>query len=240
MSNDYFSFQQFTVRQDLCAMKVGTDGTLLGAWARGGSRVLDIGTGTGLIVLMVAQRFPQAVADAIDMDAGACQQARENVAASPFASRIKVHHCRLQDYPAAILKEEDASRFSLRSSLSYDSIVVNPPYFEQSLKAPDARRTMARHTDSLSYRDLMSAAARLLDREGELSVVIPFDCRNSLEAEAIIAGLYPSRVCAVRTTLRKPVRRYLLAFRKQASPIETSELLMNSDAYRDLVKDFYL
>lgn len=99
---------------------------------------------------------------------------------------------------------------------------------------------MARHTDSLSYRDLMNGVARLLKPEGEFSVVIPFDYRNSLETEAIVAGLYPSRICAVKTTPRKPARRFLLAFRKQPSEIETSELLMNSDAYRDLVKDFYL
>ena len=237
MSNDYFSFKQFTVHQDRCAMKVGTDGTLLGAWAKGGDRILDVGTGTGLIALMLAQRFPQAMVDAIDIDSDACLQAHENVVASPFADRVNVHHCRLQDFTPVIPKEKWTDN---ESSLYYDAIVVNPPYFEQSLKAPDVQRSMARHTDSLSYRDLMNGVVRLLDTDGEFSVVIPFDCRSSLETEAIMAGLYPSRVCAVKTTPRKTARRYLLAFRKHPEVIETSELLMNSDAYHDLVKDFYL
>ena len=237
MSNDYFSFKQFTVHQDRCAMKVGTDGTLLGAWAKGGDRILDVGTGTGLIALMLAQRFPQAMVDAIDIDSDACLQAHENVVASPFADRVNVHHCRLQDFTPVIPKEKWTDN---ESSLYYDAIVVNPPYFEQSLKAPDVQRSMARHTDSLSYRDLMNGVVRLLDTDGEFSVVIPFDCRSSLETEAIMAGLYPSRVCAVKTTPRKTARRYLLAFRKHPEEIETSELLMNSDAYHDLVKDFYL
>lgn len=237
MSNDYFSFKQFTVHQDRCAMKVGTDGTLLGAWAKGGDRILDVGTGTGLIALMLAQRFPQAMVDAIDIDSDSCLQAHENVVASPFADRVNVHHCRLQDFTPVIPKEKWTDN---ESSLYYDAIVVNPPYFEQSLKAPDVQRSMARHTDSLSYRDLMNGVVRLLDTDGEFSVVIPFDCRSSLETEAIMAGLYPSRVCAVKTTPRKSARRYLLAFRKHPEEIETSELLMNSDAYHDLVKDFYL
>lgn len=237
MSNSYFSFKQFTVHQERCAMKVGTDGTLLGAWARGGAHILDIGTGTGLIALMMAQRFSEASVDAIDIDSDACLQARENVAASPFTDRIKVHHCRLQDFMPVIPPEtlED-----INSSFHYDAIVANPPYFEQSLKAPDAQRSMARHTDSLSYRDLMNGIGHLLDSDGEFSVVIPFDCRSSLEMEAVMVGLYPSRACAVKTTPRKPARRYLLAFRKHPGEIETSELIMNSDAYHDLVKDFYL
>ena len=244
MSNSHFSFKQFTVHQDRCAMKVGTDGTLLGVWARGGDRILDVGTGTGLIALMMAQRFPQAMVDAIDIDSDACLQARENIAVSPFADRIAVHHCRLQDFmPLAheeLLADSNSSFDSLHSPLHYDAIVANPPYFEQSLKAPDAQRSMARHTDSLSYHDLMDGVLRLLDDDGEFSVIIPFDCRGSLEMEAIMTGLYPSRVCAVKTTPHKHARRYLLAFRKHPSEIETSELLMNSDAYRDLVKDFYL
>ena len=223
MSNDYFSFKQFTVHQDRCAMKVGTDGTLLGAWAKGGDRILDVGTGTGLIALMLAQRFPQAMVDAIDIDSDSCLQAHENVVASLFADRVNVHHCRLQDFTPVIPKEKWTDN---ESSLHYDAIVVNPPYFEQSLKAPDVQRSMARHTDSLSYRDLMNGVVRLLDTDGE--------------TEAIMAGLYPSRVCAVKTTPRKTARRYLLAFRKHPEVIETSELLMNSDAYHDLVKDFYL
>ena len=132
MSNDYFSFKQFTVHQDRCAMKVGTDGTLLGAWAKGGDRILDVGTGTGLIALMLAQRFPQAMVDAIDIDSDSCLQAHENVVASPFADRVNVHHCRLQDFTPVIPKEKWTDNESslaclipmVNSRLSFHSIAA--------------------------------------------------------------------------------------------------------------------
>ena len=134
-----FKFKQFEIHQDRCAMKVGTDGVLLGAWAPGGKRILDVGSGTGLISLMMAQRFPEAQVLGIDMDGEACEEAAENVAASPFADRVEIECCRLQDY---------------HSAESFDAIVSNPPFFLNSLKNPDSKRTMARHTDSLPFRDL--------------------------------------------------------------------------------------
>ena len=162
-------------------MKVGTDGTLLGAWAHGGRTVLDIGTGTGLIALMMAQRFPQSQVTAIDIDEDAVAQARENVVASPFADRISV-----------VLGDIRNTNHTNGQTLcvNYEAIVVNPPYFIESLECPDDQRTTARHTSSLSYRDLMGAACRLLADDGELSVVIPFDCKARLESEAL---LHPAR-----------------------------------------------
>lgn len=231
MANSFFQFRQFTVRQEHCAMKVGTDGTLLGAWARGGQRILDVGTGTGLIALMMAQRFPQACVMAIDIDADAVAQAAENVAASPFADRVQV-------VQADVVCCPDITR--------YDSIVCNPPYFVDSLTCPDRRRTLARHDRSLSYRQLMTAASRLLADDGELSVVIPFDCRSRLEQEAALAGLNKVRQCAVHTTPAKPPRRYLLAFRMHPAPIEEETGILEdtpghrSSWYQQLTKDFYL
>ncbi len=131
-----FQFKKFTIAQDRCAMKVGTDGVLLGAWARGGKRVLDIGTGTGLVALMMAQRFTDAVVDAVEIDHDTAGQAMENVSSSPFANRVKVFAKALQGF------EPDAP---------YDSIVTNPPFFSNSLLAPDSSRTMARHTVALSF-----------------------------------------------------------------------------------------
>ena len=128
MANDYFKFKQFTVRQDRCAMKVGTDGTLLGSWANGGESVLDVGTGTGLIALMMAQRFPCAKITAIDISNDAFLQAEENVLASPYSDRISVLNIAFQQLPHSI----------------YDSIVCNPPFFENSLLCPDPERSMAR------------------------------------------------------------------------------------------------
>ena len=228
MSNDFFQFKQFIVRQDSCAMKVGTDGTLLGAWARGGERILDIGTGTGLISLMMAQRFEKATVDAIDIDAGACAQALRNAAESPFGDRINVCNKSLQDFAG----QETAK--------PYDSIVSNPPYFVHSLKAPDERRSMARHAETLSYYDLMKCSANMLSENGEISVVIPFDCRKRLEEAAILSGLFLSRICAVKTKPEKAPKRYLLAFTKRPTTVVQEELVIGSDEYVEMMKDFYL
>ena len=228
MANDFFQFKQFIVRQDLCAMKVGTDGTLLGAWARGGKRMLDVGTGTGLIALMMAQRHERALVDAIDLDRDACSQAEQNVAESPFGDRIKVWNKSLQEFA----REDIVGR--------YDSIVSNPPYFLHSLKAPDERRAMARHADTLSYYELMKCSAKMISENGEISVVIPFDCRKHLEEAAVVAGLFPSRICAVKTKPSKAPKRYLLAFTKRPATIIEDELLIGSDEYTKMMKDFYL
>ena len=230
MANDYFQFRHFTVYQDRCAMKVGTDGTLLGAWARGGQTVLDIGTGTGLIALMMAQRFPEAQVVGVDVDPEAVAQARENVAASPFASRIQLLNADIR---------------TLHHS-SFTTIVSNPPYFVDSLACPDGQRTLARHTASLSYRELMQAVCRLLADDGEFSVVIPFDCKARMEDEAALAGLFKVRECAVKTTPRKQPRRYLMAFRKHPAKLELTEGVIEtspnvrSSWYQELTKDFYL
>ena len=209
-------------------MKVGTDGTLLGAWARGGQYVLDAGTGTGLIALMMAQRYPEAQVLGIDIDPDAVEQAQENVAYSPFASRISI------------------ARQDLRALEGrFDAIVSNPPYFHDSLKSPDLQRTLARHTSELTYRQLMGAAFRLLDEKGEFSLIIPFDCKSLLEAEATLAGFFKCRECAVKTTPRKAPRRYLLSFAKHAPAcIETTEGVielqpnLRSQWYQELMHEF--
>ena len=234
MSNNSFKFKQFSVHQDRCAMKVGTDGTLLGAWASvpsGKSRLLDIGTGTGLIALMLAQRAEEAEVVGIDIDEDAVRQAQENVTASPFDLRVKIVHGDIADYDQG----------------PFDAIVSNPPYFVESLTCPDIQRTTARHTGSLSYTTLVQSAYRLLSDEGTFSVIIPFDCRSRLESEASIIGFFMSRVCAIRTTPRKQVKRYLIEFRKQ--PVykydideEVLEIASNTRSkwYQELTKEFYI
>lgn len=218
-----FQFKQFTIYQDLCAMKVGTDGVLLGAWANGGKRILDAGTGTGIIALMMAQRYPNAVVTAIDIDEGAVKQAQQNVAQSPFAQQITVLHNTLQEHQG-----------------EYDAIISNPPFFIDSLAAPDEQRNVARHTQTLTYTELMQAAWRLLSDEGELSVVVPFDYRKRMEDEAIFVGFFPSKVCAVKTTERKPAKRYLLSFKKHPCRCEQEQLTIGSEMYQKLTKVFYL
>ena len=204
-------------------MKVGTDGVLLGAWANGGSSMLDVGTGTGVIALMLAQRYPQGQVTAVDIDEGAVRQAVVNVEQSAFRHQIRVVQTSMQQLEG-----------------QYDAIVCNPPFFIDSLKAPDAQRNIARHAVTLTYSDLMRHAWRLLDDDGELSVVVPFDYCRRMSDEATFVGFFPSRVCAVKTTERKPARRYLLAFRKHPCTCEQHELTIGSEAYRLLTQDFYL
>ena len=235
MANGYFQFKQFTIRQQHCAMKVGTDGTLLGAWAQASAglcRVLDVGTGTGLIALMMAQRYPEARAIAIDIDEKAVFQAQENVSASPFADRIKVIEADVQTF-------EDSEKF--------DSIVCNPPFFEDSLVCPDPQRTEARHTVSLGYRQLMAAAFRLLKDNGRFSVIIPADCRSRLESEAHLRGFFISRLCSVQTTPAKAPKRYMIEFAKH--PVNEIDITngileqspqIRSDWYRELTQEFYI
>ncbi len=218
-----FQFKQFAIEQELCAMKVGTDGVLLGAWAQGGQQVLDVGAGTGVIALMMAQRYPEAQVVAIDIDEGAVRQAQQNVSQSPFSSRVSVLQQAVQEHQG-----------------EYESIVSNPPFFIDSLQAPDVQRNMARHTATLSYGELMKAAYRLLADDGEFSVVVPFDYRRRMEDEAVFVGFFPSRVCGVKTTERKPAKRFLLAFRKHPCPCEKTEITIGNEAYNRLTEAFYL
>lgn len=235
MGKDSFKFEQFVVRQDRCAMKVGTDGTLLGAWAemeRNDGRVLDIGTGTGLIALMMAQRYPEAKVTAIDIDEMAVSQAVENVQGSSFADRIEVF-------------QADVNTFE--PTEMFDSIVCNPPFFNNALICPDNQRTQARHTLSLSYQQLMAAAWRLLRDEGVFSLIIPNDFFQQLESEAHLAGFFLTRVFGVRTIEGKPIKRYLIELRKhpyieliKKDVMIEDEPNVRSIWYRELTKDFYI
>ena len=199
---------------------------------RDDGRVLDIGTGTGLIALMMAQRYPEAKVTAIDIDEMAVSQAVENVQGSPFADRIEV-------FQADVKVFEPTGMF--------DSIVCNPPFFNNALVCPDSQRTQARHTLSLNYQQLMAAAWRLLCDEGVFSVIISNDFFQQLESEAHLAGFFLTRAFSVRTIEGKPVKRYLIEFKKHPHKelikkdvmIEDSPNKM-SEWYRELTKDFYI
>jgi len=235
MANDFFQFKQFIVRQQHCAMKVGTDGTLLGSWASspaGACRILDVGTGTGLIALMMAQRFPEAQVTGIDIDTDAVGQTSENALESPFKERI-------------MIREGDVTR--MEDTDGFDAIVCNPPFFDRSLTCPDQQRTEARHTVSLTYRQLMESAFRLLKDDGRLSVIIPSDCRSRLESEAHLVGFFISRICSIQTTPKKIPKRYMIEFRKQpVKEIDTECGIIElspqkrSPWYQQLINDFYI
>ena len=233
-----FTFKQFHIVDNHTAMKVGTDGVLLGAWAQGGKKILDIGTGTGLITLMMAQRFPLADIDAIEIDKGAFEDAQLNVSQSPFNDRINIINCCLQDYQ---LCHETCTEGV------YDAIVCNPPYFINSLKNPLLSRTTARHADSLSPQELIYYAKRLLKTKGTLSIIIPYDNKDILEAEAIFNGLSVLKLVNIKTKSSKPAKRCLIEFGKDATKqCETEEQVLTTDEgtrtewYQNITQEFYI
>lgn len=265
-----FTFKQFEIQQDRCAMKVGTDGVLLGAWARGGQRILDIGSGTGLISLMMAQRFPDAQVWGIDIDPDACGQARENVAASPFADRVEIACCALQDLSekhllrgqnermemgnGKVLKELEGDEKTMEKSeaakadgMLFDAIVSNPPFFVNGLKNPDSKRALARHSDSLPFSVLMRGVKRWLSDEGVFSAIVPAEVLEFFVSEAYCSGLSLISQCGVKTVERKQPKRYLLAFSKHRAGMvdKRTEIMTDSDGnrsewYAKITEEFYL
>jgi len=236
MSNSYFQFKQFIIQQDKCAMKVGTDGVLLGAWTEpeNAQRILDIGTGTGLIALMVAQRS-NALIDAIDMDEGAYIQSKENIQMSPFNQRIRTFHSSLSHFKNNV------------SVGSYDLIISNPPYFTNSLKSPDIQRNAARHTDSLSLNDLIEDSLSLLNPNGRISLILPSENENHLIHIIEQNSLHIIRSTDIITTQGNTPKRFLVElshspnpdYQKDSLTIEVSRHEYTSE-YRTLTKDYYL
>ena len=236
MSNNHFEFKQFKVHQDGAAMKVGTDGVLLGAWAYLDGKenhILDIGTGTGLLALMAAQRSPATRIDAVEIDQTAARQAMENAEASPWFERIRIHHMSIQD-------------FVRQAPIRYDHIVSNPPFFVRSLKAPNPSRSAARHTDTLAFEDLISAANTLLAPEGRFSVIYPTEEAAVFEALASENGLYCNRRTKVKGTPESAFKRILMEFSHKVTTIRENELIIElarhrySPEYIALTRDFYL
>jgi len=235
MANPYFRFKQFTVYHDRCAMKVGIDGVLLGIWAciDNTTQILDIGTGTGLIALMLAQRSTATI-DAIDIDTNAAMQASVNITSSPWAQRIAVQEISLQDYAKS-------------TSNRYDLIVSNPPYFVNSLKNPTADRSLARHTDSLTHEELIVHAMALLQPTGRICMILPVIEAVKCEAFAIFRGLYCNREVRVIPKPEGEVKRIMLEFNTQPClktiselTIESNERHCYSEEFSALAKDFYL
>lgn len=244
MGSLYFRFKRFTVWHDRCAMKVGTDGVLLGAWCGlprvNGEcvRVLDIGTGSGLIALMLAQRLEKETQcfaiRGIDIEPSAVEQSRINFEASPWASHLSANNCSLQE---------------LVDDGGYDLIVSNPPYFQNSLKNLDKGRATARHTDSLSYAELLAHAKRLLKNDGTLSLILPAAAESEILELAKINQLDPTHITYVHSKEGNLAKRLLMSFR--STLIENISLDINhfyiestnsprSKAYIELTKDFYL
>ena len=238
MSNDVFRFKQFCIHHDRCAMKVGTDGVLLGAWGCvEGKRILDIGTGTGLIALMAAQRNPEAEVLGIDIDEAAILQAIENVAESPFSNRVSCLLC-------------DLMAFQIDNSKCFDAILCNPPFFTEDTLPDNKSRALARNNKSLPFELLIPKVASLLANDGTFSLIIPSQLATELVGLCLNEGLHLVRRCQIRTTMKKPPRRTRMTFSLEGIPQTTDlrqdELILmaedgtRSQAYKELTKDFYL
>jgi len=235
MANQEFVFKQFKIKQDKCAMKVGTDAVLLGSWVNtaNANTILDIGTGTGIIALMLAQRS-NALIDAIDIDKNAFIQATENVADSKWKEHIKVHHISLQQFA-----DEHTEKFDL--------IVSNPPYFVDSSKASEESRSNARHTDQLPYDHLLKGVLKLLSPHGKFYVILPTKESEQFRDLAEENKLFLTKLTRVITRTDKPEKRWLMRFeftRKTFSEdsitIEEDARHQYTDAYKELTKEYYL
>lgn len=301
MANPYFSFKQFTVWQEHAAMRVGTDGVLLGAWcdlsscvsvvipdestdrrqpenvcpadpsqildssnrdqtvwddhvqdereksvcgAQNGAdaetkkvgRVLDIGSGTGVIALMVAQRTSNAQIDAVEPDSGSCEDALRNFAESPWADRLHLHGVTLQEYVSCYAEK-----------VQYDLIVSNPPYFVDSLKAPDPVRNAVRHAVSLPFEELLDGVKTLLAEHGRFAVILPVTEGVLLEKLALERSLHCVRKCLVQTKPGVPPKRVMMEFGRKSVSLYSGLLIMETERhqefteeYRRLTRDFYL
>jgi tRNA1Val (adenine37-N6)-methyltransferase len=235
MSNNWFQFKKFLIRQDKTAMKVGTDGVLLGAWATVADckRVLDIGTGTGLIALMLAQRS-DALFDAVEIDPDAANQAATNIAESPWAGRIKVICSSFQD-------------FCKNPSSGYDLIVCNPPFFDNSLKSRTHSRSLARHSDQLELKELTSGVQKLLNPEGHFCVILPADRESEMITISKESNLFPCKIHRIRPVPGKEFRRLLMDFSFSIAKTTESEMIIETAGrhhysleYHDLTKEYYL
>ncbi len=235
MPNDYFTFKQFTIQQDKCAMKVGTDGVLLGAWTdiSGARHILDVGTGSGLIAIMLAQRSAARI-DAVEIDKDAYTQSCTNVAACPWSERIHIHHASFQN-------------FAKSTDQLYDLIVSNPPYFIRSLKNPGKSRETARHTSMLTYDDLLKNAMKLITEEGNLSIILPFEESKLFDELAQKYGLICNRKVNVISCPGKPIKRVMMNLGRKAGIFQEYDLLIEkggrhhySEEYIRLTRDYYL
>lgn len=228
----YFKFKQFSVYHDLCAMKVGTDGVLLGAWTNCNhvKSILDIGTGSGLIALMLAQRTNARI-DAVDIDENAFKQAEINFNRSPFASQLKAYHAAVQEF---------------HPKDNYDLIVSNPPFFSASLKSPDEQRNKARHTNLLNLEELFFHSKHLLASEGRLSLILPFDQEQLANELADKHSFFSKRKTLLFPTPESKPKRILLEYSLKAEKLVEDQIIIEisrhqySQEYIQLTQDYYL
>ncbi|QCX01352.1 methyltransferase [Aggregatimonas sangjinii] len=231
-----FAFKQFTVHQDRCAMKIGTDGVLLGAWTSvetNPDSVLDIGAGTGLLALMMAQRSSAETIEALEIMEAAYEQCVENFENSPWADRLFCFHAGLDEFVAEIDEP-------------YDLIICNPPFYPESISSGDEARDMARQNQFLPFDELLQGVSLLLDKQGTFSTILPFAEEDDFLKLAAGFSLYPKRITRVKGNPSAAFKRSLLEFRFEKSIPKISELVIEvgrhsyTEEYIALTKDFYL
>ena len=236
MPNDTFDFKKFSIKQDKCAMKVGTDAVLLGAWIipNGSKNILDIGTGTGVISLMLAQKSSANIL-AVEIDKQSTEQAMLNVSQSNYFSQIQVENVSIQD-------------LAQKSEKKFDLIVTNPPYFIDSYKSIESNRTIARHSDSLPFEELIYSVLKLLDVKGKFCLILPKNEAGIFRKMAEIKGLYLSKLLRIRTKPDKESeKRHLMQFEFKETEFSESTLVLEENesrnytqAYKEFTKDYYL
>jgi tRNA1Val (adenine37-N6)-methyltransferase len=227
MPNDYFEFKKFKIKQDKCAMKVGTDAVILGSWItpNGSTKILDIGTGTGVIALMLAQKS-NAKITAIDIDANSTEQARVNIQESVFHEKINVIHTSFQELTKNV-------------ELQFDLIVTNPPYFIDSHKTNSDKRSIARHTDTLSFDDILDGVKKLLEPKGKFCLILPKNEALLFRELAKAKGLYLSKLLRVRTRKEKDSeKRHLMQFEFKESEFSETTLVIEEDSHRNYTQEY--
>lgn len=234
--NEPFRFKEFSINQDRCAMKIGTDSVLLGSWTsvdHNPFSILDIGAGTGVLSLMLAQRSTAELIDAIEIDDNAYEQCVDNFENSPWSDRLFCFHASLEEFTEEI---EDA----------YDLIISNPPFYSESYKSDNEQRDMARFADAMPFRHLVESVSKLLSKSGMFSVVLPYSKEKDFIVLASKEHLFPKRILRVKGTPNSDIKRSLIEFTFQENEVEPEELIIETarhqytQDYIELTKDFYL
>jgi tRNA1Val (adenine37-N6)-methyltransferase len=234
MANTYFKFKQFQVNQEHCAMKVTTDACLFGAWitahTRDVSNILDIGAGTGVLMLMLAQKN-LATLDGIEIDMDCAKQLERNLAESLWSQRLTAIHADVRNY---------------NFKKKYDLIISNPPFYEQQLKGPEASRNKAMHSTELGLQELMAAVEKNLSRPGQFAILLPFSREHEATTTAATLGLYVSTIAKVRHSEQHPWYRVMILFSRTKGEISRQDITIHdarvgySDHFTELLKDYYL